>query len=59
MKSIKEYNDLYMKVDVLLLADIIEQFRNISIEDYKLDPAHYTSPNFFWDALMLKTKFKL
>ncbi len=60
MKEFVEYHDLYMKTDVLILADIIEQFRNISLIDYKLDPAYYyTSPNFFWDALLLMTGAKL
>ncbi|KAJ8981268.1 hypothetical protein NQ317_014579 [Molorchus minor] len=37
--------DLYLKADVLLLCDVFENFTKISLEKYKLDPAHlYTAP---------------
>ncbi|KAJ8949408.1 hypothetical protein NQ318_007507 [Aromia moschata] len=42
--------------DVLLLADIFENFRKISFQNYKLDPAHYlTAPSLSWDAMLKKT----
>ena len=45
MEHFKDYHGLYNKVDVLLLADVFENFRNICLENYKLDPAHYyTAP---------------
>eukprot|EP01048_Picozoa_sp_COSAG05_P023417 COSAG05_NODE_5063_length_1274_cov_0.869787_2_plen_330_part_00 len=51
-----DYHDLYMKTDVLLLADVFENFRQICMESYELDPAHYfTTPNFAWDAMPKKT----
>ena len=55
-----EYHDLYLKTDVILLADIFENFRDVRNEDYKLDPAwYYTSPGLSWDALLKKTEIKL
>ena len=49
-------HDLYLTTDVLLLADILENFRDLCLNYYSLDPAHYyTLPNFVWDAMLLKT----
>ena len=59
-KTIKDYHDLYLKSDVLLLADVFENFRATCIKHYKLDPAHYyTSPGLAWDACLKTTGQKL
>ena len=53
MKTMLEYHDLYLKTDVILLYDVIENFRNLSLDIYGLDPAfYYTSPNMAWDACL-------
>ena len=55
-KTIKDYHDLYLKSDVLLLADVFENFRKTCLKHYKLDPAHYyTSPGLAWDACLKTT----
>ena len=55
-KTIKDYHDLYLKSDVLLLADVFENFRSTCLKHYKLDPAHYyTSPGLAWDACLKTT----
>ena len=55
-KTIKDYHDLYLKSDVLLLADVFENFRKTCLHHYKLDPAHYyTSPGLAWDACLKTT----
>ncbi|XP_070529938.1 uncharacterized protein [Cardiocondyla obscurior] len=62
IQTLGEYSDLYLKTDVLLLADIFENFRDSCIVSYKLDPAYYyTLPGFTWDAMLKHTgvKFKL
>ena len=60
MKYFKDYHELYNKVDVLLLADVFENFRNICLENYELDPAHYyTAPGLAWDAALKVTDVNL
>ena len=48
-----------MKTDVLLIADIFENFQNKCLEAYELDPVHYyTTPGLSWDAMLKYTKVK-
>ena len=60
MKTMKDYHNLYLKTDVLLLADIFENFRNVCVENYKLDPAwYYTAPGLAWNTCLKKTEVNL
>ena len=60
MEHFKDYHNLYNETDVLLLADVFENFRDICIKNYKLDPAHYyTAPGLAWDAALKITGVKL
>ncbi|XP_036142333.1 uncharacterized protein LOC105836820 [Monomorium pharaonis] len=57
VRTLGEYSDMYLKIDILLLADIFENFRDKCIESYGLDPAHYyTLPGYTWDAMLKYTK---
>jgi len=60
IKTFREYYDLYMKLDVLLLTDIFENFRSVCLKNYGLDPCWYFSaPGLAWDACLKKTDVKL
>ncbi|XP_012214949.2 uncharacterized protein [Linepithema humile] len=59
IEDLGQYSNLYLKTDVLLLADIFENFRNMCIKSYGLNPAHYyTLPGYTWDAMMKYTRVK-
>ena len=60
LKNMGEYHDLYLTSDILLLADVFENFRKTCLEYYNLDPCHYfTSPGLAWDAMLKMTKIQL
>ena len=51
-KNLGDYHNLYVQSDTLLLADVFENFRNMWIKAYKLDPAHFLSaPGLAWMML--------
>ena len=55
-ETMRDYHDLYLKGNELLLADIFENFRKMVLETYKLDPVHYYSlPGLSWDAMLKYT----
>jgi hypothetical protein len=59
-KTFKDYHDLYLKTDVILLADSFENFRTTCRKYYSLDPCHYfTSPALSWDAMLKMTNMKI
>ena len=60
LKDLGQLHNLYMDTDVLLLADVFEEFRRFCLLNYKLDPAHFnTAPALSWSAALLHTKQKL
>ena len=40
VRTMGEYHDLYLKSDVLLLADVFKSLRKTCLQYYKLDPIH-------------------
>ena len=60
IRNLGEYHDLYLKTDIILLANVFEAFRKVCLENYGLDPAHfYTAPGLAWCTCLKKTKRRL
>ena len=60
IKNLREYHDLYLKSDTLLLAHVFGNFRKICLKIYHLDPAIFLSASgLTWQAALKKTEIKL
>ena len=59
-RNLGDYHDVYLRTDVLILIDVFEQFRQVCVKVYKLDPVHFFSaPNLSWDAMLITTRVDL
>ena len=59
METMEDYHELYLKFDVLFLADVFEKIRNDSLENCGLCPSHYLiAPGLSWDAMLKIEKLK-
>ena len=60
IRNLGEYHDLYLRTNVILLANVFEAFRDTCLEHYSLDLAHfYTSPGLAWKACLKHTGIRL
>ena len=60
INNLGEYHDLYVQSDTFLLADMFENFRNMCLKIYELDPGKVLSaPGFAWQAALKSTKVVL
>ena len=60
MKTMTDYHNLYVKCDILLLADVFEEFRNNGLKNYGLCSSHsLRAPGLSCDAMLKVTKIKL
>ena len=60
IKNMGEYHDLYLRTDVILLANVFGSFRQVCLDNYGLDPSHfYTGPGLAWKACLKKTGVRL
>ena len=60
IKNMGEYHDLYLKTDVLSLTDVFENFKEMCLSYYGLDPVYYyTLPNFAFDAMLKLTGIEI
>ena len=59
VKNLGEYHDLYLKTDIILLANVFEAFRGVCLKNYGLDPTHfYTAPGLAWKACLKRTRIR-
>ena len=55
IKNLVEYHDLYFTSDMLLLADVFENFRKMCLKIYHLEPVKFLSaPELAWPATLKK-----
>ena len=60
IRDLGDYHDLYLRTDVVLLANVFEAFSYTCLRHYTLDPAHfYTSAGLAWRACLKHTGIKL
>ena len=60
LNNLGDYHDLYVQSDTLLLAEVFENFRDMCLKEYKLDPTHFLSlPGLAWQACLKKTNIEL
>ena len=60
LENLGDYHDLYVQSDTLLLADVFNNFRDMCIKEYELDPGHFLSlPGLAWQACLKKTNIEL
>ena len=60
LENLGDYHDFYVKSDTLLLADVFENFRDMCLKEYELDPTHFVSlPGLAWQACLKKTNIEL
>ena len=60
LENLGDCHDLYIQSDTLLLADVFNNFRDMCLKEYELDPAHFLSlPGLAWQACLKKTNIEL
>ena len=60
LNNLGHYHDLYVQSDTLLLADVFENFRDMCLKEYELDPAHFLLlPGLAWQACLKKANMEL
>lgn len=59
-KNLSDYLQLYLKGDVILLADVFQKFSEKCLQIHGVDPRRYVSaPGVAFDAMLKKTKIEL
>ena len=60
LENLGDYHNLYVQSDTLLLADVFNNFRDMCLKEYELDPAHFLLlPVLAWQACLKKSSIEL
>ena len=60
IKNLGEYHDLCVQGDTLSLADVFENFRDMCMKIYEVEPSYFLSaPGLAWQTYLKKTGVKL
>ena len=60
INTLGQLHDLYLKIDVLILACVFEDYRRLGLNIFELDPAYYvSSPSYSFEAMLWVTKVEL
>ena len=59
IQNLGEYYDLYLKSDVLLLADVFENLQKICLKIYELDPVKFLSAPGLAREVTLKKQIRI
>lgn len=59
-ETMQDYMELYLITDTMLLAAVVERYRQSTLEHFQLDPMHYvTAPSLCFDAMLKITGVQL
>src|SRR5436190_5007202 len=60
VQNMQQYHDLYLETDTLLLAEVFETFKELSLRDYGIDHCHvFSLPGLTWQAALKFTNEKI
>ena len=59
-RNMNDYTMKYLKLDVLILADLFENLREMCLRNYEIDPCYtFSTPELTWLSGLKHTKVKL
>ena len=59
-KTLRDYHDLYLKADVVFLADAFEKLRKFFLTNHEIDPCYcYSAPGLTWQRGLKHTDIEL
>ena len=59
-KTLWDFQEIYLRTDVALLADVVQSFRSATIAEYGVDPLHcWSLPGVSWQSLLKSTRVEL